>query len=217
MIDSGDRIYEIRMGIGATNHQTPQVVDPTVSREKFDRQIATFTNLAREHQRRGWWLLRAEFPEVVVAFVAPQVKPAPVLTGVLVDFTNYDAEPPSVRLVNPFTEEPYRLKDLPTNLKRRRVVDLPIMAGGPVVQQVADIPLMQGIDPDEIPLLCIPGVREYHLHPAHTGDSWFLHREKGEGTLFTILNVIYQYGVQPLNGYGIGIQVTGLNQAEPPQ
>jgi hypothetical protein len=217
VIESGEHLYERGPAIATGEHKTPQVVDATVSREKFDREIATFTELAREHQRRGWWLLRAEFPEAVVAFLAPQLKPAAVLTGIMINFTNYDTEPPSVRLVNPFTEEPYRLKDLPTNLKRRRVVDLPIGGGGPIVQQVVDIPLMQGIDPNEIPFLCIPGVREYHLHPAHTGDSWFLHRRRGEGTLFSILNVIYQYGVQPLTGYGIGIQVTGLNQGEPPQ
>lgn len=194
-----------------------QVVDPRVSREKFAQELEVFRKSAREHQRRGWWLLRAEFPQILVAFATPQLNPAAIVCGALIDFTNYDAEPPSVRLVNPFTEEPYRTKNLPTKLHRKRVTSMQLGPAGPVAQQVVITPMMQGLDPEEIPFLCLPGVREYHLHPAHTGDSWLLHRAKGEGTLFAILNAIYQYGVQPINSYGIGLQVTGFHQAEPPE
>jgi hypothetical protein len=196
---------------------TPQFVDPAVSRQKFDVELEAFERNAKDNQRRGWWLLRSEFPEVVIAFAAPQLSPAAVVCGVLLDFTNYDAEPPSVRLVNPFTEEPYRTKNLPTVLHRRRVNSVQLGPNGPVAQQVVVTPMMQGLDPDEIPFLCLAGVREYHQHPAHTGDSWLLHRGKGEGSMFSILNAIYQYGVQPINSYGIGLQVTGFQQAEPPE
>jgi hypothetical protein len=62
----------------------------------------------------------------------------------------------------------------------------------------------------------VPGVREYHAHPAHTGDSWLLHRGTGEGTLHALLHIVYQYGVQPLRDFAIGMRVVGFQQSEPP-
>lgn len=191
-----------------------QSVDPRVSREKFDIEIADFRRAAENNRRRGWWLLEAEFPSVSVVFATPQLQPTAVICGVDINFTNYDLEAPSVRLVNPFTREPYRLKNLPTVLLRRQVVNFPEGLGMP--QFTSAIPLMQAHDPEEIPFLCIPGVREYHAHPAHTGDSWLTHRGHGEGTLFHILHTIYQYGVQPISGFGIGHRVIGFEQGDPP-
>ena len=50
-------------------------------------------------------------------FAAPQLQPPAIVFGALLDFTNYDLYPPSVRLVNPFTREPYSLKSIPTILR----------------------------------------------------------------------------------------------------
>ncbi len=72
--------------------------------------------------------------------------------------------------------------------------------------------LMQGYGPDDIPFLCIAGVREYHEHPAHTGDSWQLHRAQGAGRLVRLLDVISRYGVQSIAGYAVSLvtQVSGF-------
>lgn len=193
-----------------------QVVDPAVSRAKFDQEMAQFRQMADVHQGRGWWMLEAEFPIVVIVMAAPQLKPPAVICGVHLNFSNYDLEPPSVTLIDPFTREPYRARNLPTVLHRKRVSTIQVGPAGQALEQVELAPLMQSHDPNDIPFLCIPGVREYHEHPAHTGDSWLVHRGGGAGTLFHILNTIYQYGVQPLSGYNIGIQVTGFRQGEPP-
>lgn len=183
----------------------PLLVDPAVARAKFERELATYHMLDDEHLRRGWWLLKAEFPEVFVVFATPQTQPATVVLGVVLDFSNYDLWPPSVRLVNPFTRVPYTLNQLPTTLLRRTIVNMqseaiPGLPPGATPQLVQDTPLMQAHHPDDIPFLCLPGVREYHEHPAHTGDSWLLHRGNGEGTLYFLLEKIYQYGVQPISG-----------------
>jgi len=190
-----------------------QVVDPAVSREKFDAEVAGYRSGEADHRRRGWLLVEASFPRAFVIFAAAQLRPSAVICGVDCDFTNYDLEPPSVRLVDPFTREPYRHRNLPTALLRRQVVNFAV-PGMP--QLSGSIPLMQAHSPDEVPFLCIPGVREYHEHPAHTGDSWLLHRGLGAGTLFHILNTIYQYGVQPISNYSIGHHVAGFEQGEPP-
>lgn len=193
---------------------TYQVVDPAVTRAKYEAEVAEYRRIEDGQRRRGWWLLDATFPRVFVVFATPQLRPPAVLCGVEVVFTNYDFEPPSVRLVDPFTREPYRRKNLPTALFRRQMVEVSL--GGAVQRVARPVELMQAHGPDEIPFLCIPGVREYHLHPAHTGDSWSLHRGLGAGKLYHILNTIYQYGVQPISNYGIGLHVVGFEQGEPP-
>ena len=194
-----------------------QIVDPAVSRAKFDIEVAEFRSRDTEHRRRGWWLLEAEFPRVSVVFTAAQLRPAPVICGVELDFTNYDLEPPSVHLVDPFTRQAYRQKELPTSLLRRQVIPMPPGFPAGAGEMVGAVPLMQAHLPDDIPFLCVPGVREYHEHPAHSGDSWLIHRGQGAGKLYSVLHTIYQYGIQPISGYEIGMRVVGFQQGEPPQ
>lgn len=85
----------------------PILVDPAVSRAKFDREIAEYRQREEEHQRRGWWMLKAEFPEVFVVFIAPRFQPVTAIFGAQIDFSNYDVWAPSVRLAHPLTREPY--------------------------------------------------------------------------------------------------------------
>src|SRR5205807_9877716 len=139
-------------------------------------------------------------------------KPPPIICGVLFDYTNYDASPPSVRLVDPFTRIPYLHKELPTQLNRR-------VQGPPValpegfpgnVQLMGAQALMGAHKPDDVPFLCLAGVREYHEHPAHSGDTWELHRAGGAGKLVRILEIISRYGVEPVRGFSVNLvpQVT---------
>jgi len=72
--------------------------------------------------------------------------------------------------------------------------------------------------PDEIPFLCLPGIREYHRIPRITGDSWLLHRGGAEGTLNWVLHQLWVYGVEPIDGYQMNIQVgiAGFAQSQVP-
>ncbi len=178
------------------------LVDPDVSRAKFARELADYHSLELEYIQRGWWLVCEKFPEVFIVFGAPHSRPPAVAFGAVLDFTNYDLWPPSVRLVNPFTREPYRYRDLPTRLPRRLAAAQEGALGEEVpvsgVKEIALQEMMVGFGPDDLPFVCLPGVREYHDHPAHTGDSWFLHRRTGEGTLHFILDNLSRYGSEPL-------------------
>lgn len=196
-------------------------VDEAVSRRKFEREIAEYREREPEYRGKGWFLLEAEFPRVVVTMAAPQVMPPPLVLGVVLDYTNYDAEPPSVQLVNPFTLQPYLAKELPTRLDRdvtAQQLALQLPAGIPAAKVTQ--PYMQWYSPEDVPFLCVAGVREYHAHPAHSGDSWELHRASGAGRLHRILYVISRYGVEPITGYGVQVQlvpqITGY-QSEPPK
>lgn len=202
---------------------TVQFVDPQVSRAKFDREIAEYKQLEHDYRRRGWLLVKAEFPSVLVVLAAPQLTPPAIVTGVAFDYANYDMQPPSVRLVDPFTEQPYRAKDLPTHLKRSVETGAPPIPGlqfplGAQAQFIAQQPLMQWYGPDDTPFLCMAGVREYHNHPGHSGDAWELHRRSGAGRLVRLLETIAKYGIQPISQYQISLQprITGFIQRDVP-
>ena len=185
-----------------------QYVDPAVSRAKFEREIEQYRSLASTYAERGWLLLEAEFPIVTVMMVARQLPVPAIVTGVRLDYTNYDAEPPSVQLVDPFSKEPYRAANLPVRLDRQvpGAGGPPAALGAIPVQLVAVQPYMQWYSPDDIPFLCLPGVFEYHTHPGHSGDSWELHRSEGAGRLVRILDVVHRYGVAPIDNLVVQLQ-----------
>jgi putative metal binding uncharacterized protein/uncharacterized protein DUF2604 len=177
-----------------------QFVDPAVSSAKFDEQIAEYRRDEATYRARGWLLLAAEFPTVVFAMAAPHLVPTPLVTGVAFDYTNYDAEPPSVRLVNPFTWQPYQPTQLPILLVR------PKLPPGFVPQPGQPVPMEQLVQCHEggVPFICVAGVREYHAHPAHSADPWMAHRANGEGKFVRLLDIIDRIGIKPI-GFNLSL------------
>ena len=200
----------------------PQFADPAVSRRKFDREIAAFRSQADEYRRRGWLLAEAEFPHALVILATAKTQPISILCGVWFDYSNYDAAPPSVRLVHPLTREPYKWSKLPTRLLRMPAppaageaaqalppgVAQALAQGVAQAQPVVPIPLMQAYGDDDIPFLCLAGVREYHEHPAHSGDHWLSHRTFGAGRLVRLLEVISKYGLETIHGFEVQMTPT---------
>lgn len=177
-----------------------QHVDPEVSQAKFDEEVKIFMDAYEIHRKRGIMILECKFPDLYLAFAAPALIPAPIVFAVKINFTNYDLEPLSVAFIDPFTFQPMKLHQIPTHFLRN------IGQNGQIVPQAL---LQQEPTPESFPFLCIPGIREYHEHPAHTGDSWLLHRHKGgEGKLGFVVEKLFEYGVSALNGYNIQIQMT---------
>ncbi len=203
----------------------PQFADPAVSRRKFDREIAEFRSQADEYRRQGWLLAEAEFPHALVILATAKTQPISILCGVWFDYSNYDAAPPSVRLVHPLTREPYKWSEVPTRLPRMPAppaageaaqalppgvaqalppgVAQALAQGVAQAQLVVPIPLMQAYGDDDIPFLCVAGVREYHEHPAHSGDHWLSHRTSGAGRLVRLLEVISKYGLETIHGFEV--------------
>lgn len=60
---------------------------------------------------------------------------------------------------------------------------------------------------EDAPFLCMPGIREYHDNPAHSGDSWLLHRRSGEGSLAFIVDKIIKYGTGPIDQLPVHLQL----------
>ena len=200
----------------------PQFADPAVSRRKFDREIAEFRSQADEYGRRGWFLAEGEFPHALVILATAKTQPISILCGVWFDYSNYDAAPPSVRLVHPLTREPYKWSEVPTRLLRmpappdagEAAQPLPpgvaqaLAQGVAQAQLVVPQPLMQAYGDDDIPFLCIAGVREYHEHPAHSGDHWLSHRSSGAGRVIRLVEVISKYGPETIDGFEVQMKPT---------
>ena len=195
-----------------------QYADPGVSRAKFDREIAEFLALEADYRARGWFLVKAVWPLATVVLASKRTIPPAIVMAVEFDYTNYDAEPPSVRFVDPFSGQPLLNKELLIRLHRRVSGSEMILPDGNKLQQLMAQDLMQAHSPEEPPFLCIPGVREYHDHPGHTGDPWELHRPAGTGRLVRLLEVIARYGVDQVTGFNVNLvpQVT-FAVSEPPE
>jgi hypothetical protein len=187
-----------------------QSVDPDVSRAKFAREVADYRSMESTYRKKGWFMLDAEFPQAFVVFAATKLKPSPIIAAVVLDFINYDMQPPSVTFVDPFTREPILAKSLLFQMYRR-----PVLPGAStetvaaMLQQgaVQPVQMIQSNSLDDAPFVCLPGIREYHDNPAHTGDSWLLHRSSGEGSLAFILEKIWAYGVNPITHFQVQMQV----------
>ena len=199
---------------------TGQYVDPAVSRAKFDREITDYRSLEADYRARGWFLVKADWPVVEVVLATKKTRPPAIVTAVQFDYTNYDAEPPSVRLIDPFSGRLLPFKEIPTRLPRATPgQEIPMPGpGGPKLQLRMAQELMQAHSPEDLPFLCMPGVKEYHDHPGHSGDQWELHRPSGEGRLVRLLDVISKYGLEPVTGFNVNLvpQVT-FAVSEPPQ
>ena len=199
---------------------TEQHVDPEVSRTKFDREVTDYLSIEADYRARGWFLVKAHWPLAIVVLATNKTSPAAIVTAVQFDYTNYDAEPPSVRLIDPFSGRLLLNKELSTRF--RRMIPGPEMPipgpDGAKVQMNTAQDLMQAVSPDDLPFLCIAGVKEYHDHPGHSGDPWELHRSAGEGRLVRLLEVISKYGVEPVKAFNVNLvpQVT-FDVSEPPQ
>lgn len=173
-----------------------QVVDPTVSKKKFEQETTQLLEAMNIHRKRGIIVLDCSFPNIKIAFCAIHIKPWPIVFAVNINFTNYDLEALSVKFINPFTFELITQHQLGLPFGRK----IGIANGKPDVQ-----PLALGL-PDGTAFICLPGIREYHNHPDHSNDPWLTHRGKGgEGSLGFIVEKLFQYGISAIKNFHLQV------------
>jgi len=183
-------------GAGKAGPMPIQVVDPSVSHTKFQQETESLLHGSSMHRKRGILVMDCSFPDIKLAFCAPQIKPSPIVFAVNINFTNYDLEPLSVKFIDPFSFRLINEQELAHKFYRK------IEEGKPLQ------PLALGLA-DGTPFICLPGIREYHYHPDHSNDSWLEHRSKGgEGTLGFIVEKLHEYGIVSLNGFRVQMAVT---------
>jgi hypothetical protein len=173
-----------------------QFVDPEVTRQKFEAELECFRQLKEDYRIKGVLLVEEAYPNLYFAFAVPSLNPVPIVFAVCINFTNYDVDPLSVKFVHPTTLQPVLINQLQTRLYRK--------ISAPQPQE-----LLQAHS-DQVPFFCIPGVREYHTHTYHNGDSWFLYRQRGgEGSLCFLLDNLQLYGTSYIDSYKFQIQIEG--------
>jgi Predicted metal binding domain len=195
-------LADMRPGSPHDSAETPgslALVPVEVSCAKLAAELDDWQANAAIYTRRGWLLLDRGPLHVEVAFLAAVplvgVFTIPVITAcVRLDYTNYDLWPPSLTFIDPRTRE-----------RASPAVRAPTTTPAGVRDALVD-----GHPGTGRPFLCLPGIREYHNHPQHTGDDWLLHRAAGAGRLAVICEHIWQRMVRNV----VGLQVTV--QALPP-
>ena len=181
-----------------------QLVPSEVSAAKLAREITEWRRYEEAYRQRGWLLLRHRELTVQVAFAAPvmtnaSTAPLPVITACLqLAFHNYDFWPPSLTFIDLFTGQPC----LP-HVRAMLATD-----AGP-----ADL-LGNGHPETKLPFLCLPGTREYHSHPQHSGDSWLLHRAQHSGSLATICDRVWRSMAR--NVFGVRVTTQSFPPPLPP-
>jgi len=143
-------------------------------------------------------------------FALPTVRPAHLLFGVHLDFTNYDIWPPSVIFADPLSREPWpNGMSTPINIMlgpaiMRLFLRFRVDPSNPTMLAPEQAVICQGNTGPAF--LCMRGIREYHEHPAHSGDSWLQYRGSGVGSLFYVLDKLHEFGIAHIAGMRLGLQ-----------
>lgn len=173
-----------------------QITDPIVTKNKFDTEVSKFKAVEVNYREKGIICTKISFPNIFFIFAIPKLTPPVIAFSVRINFTNYDFEPPSVVFISPFTEELVRRDQV-------QMLFIQLNKNNPF----QPIDLLQGSG-DMVPFFCIPGVREYHNHPAHSGDSWFLYRTRGEGNLLFIIDQLYNNSIATAKSFQAILNLT---------
>jgi len=179
-----------------TLHDREQFLVPQdITRAKFQEQLDRWHANADAYARRGWLLLTTGDLSVDIGFlqnVAMGGRTIPVMTTcVRLDYWNFDLWPPSLTFLDPVTRHP---------------APPPVRAPDRVsATEVRDALIDQ--HPETLqPFLCLPGIREYHSHPQHSGDDWLLHRHLREGDLAVVCERIWRRMARNVLGMSVAIQ-----------
>jgi len=110
------------------------------------------------------------------------------------DLTDYDLRAPSLEFRDPWTDVllTYATMLRAIEYEHQRQAHLVLLDDHPVTHK---------------PFLCLRGVREYHEHPQHSGDSWLLYR--AEMSLFAIIMSLWRVCID-LTRPTVIFQPTGL-------
>lgn len=173
------------------------LVDPEVTKRKFKRELALWK--ANGSQRdRGWILLSEDenIPQVELALIVPVTTGGPVnkldvaVCAVRLVYENYDLWPPSLSFIDVLTRD-CRPPQVRAFLK--------------TAEGLRDV-LVDGHPNTNRPFLCLPGIREYHTHPQHTGDEWHLHRPTKEGSISVVCERLWLTMAKNVIGLRVALQ-----------
>lgn len=143
-------------------------MDPEVSRAKFDTEIAAINDEASSFAKaRGWEVVRTEYPVLAVVLTHPRTQRR---VGFRFVCDGWNEQPPSLALFDPKTD-----------------ADLPWAQWPQGGWSAGDAhPVTQK------PFLCLPGIREYHVHPSHLDNPWTNYKSHDSYKLRYIVHRVQQ-------------------------
>jgi hypothetical protein len=144
---------------------------PALSKELFDSAIRELLENKALSADRGWLFLNTTYPRLLIAVAHRR---SGKIRGFEFDFTDWNDQPPALRLVDVQTLEALPGSLWPRDSSGRWHASGWISAGGVQTQ---------------IPFMCMVGIREYHTHQSHVGDNWSNHRDSND---YTIANIVVQ-------------------------
>jgi Predicted metal binding domain len=170
--------------------EQPVLVDPEISRAKLGREIAAWRSNEAEYRSRGWLLLAHDDLTVELGLLGRiplgNAQVPILLPAIRLDYDNYDLWPPSLTFIDVFSRE----------------------AADPLLPQAL---IVGDAGPRNILLrngegkvfLCVPGTREFHDHPQHSGEPWPLFRSRRMGSLAVVAERVWQSMTQTIQGVGL--------------
>jgi Predicted metal binding domain len=166
-------------------------VDPEVSRLKYECEMRRLVEQRAMLEERGIFVLGSGNYPFVDLFYAPRhpirlffpaastdAKQLPANSMAAIDIpslagrgfkarfnlSDYDIVAPSLEFLDPWTNQliPYETMFRALEFEKQRGAHIVVLPDHPITHK---------------PFLCLRGVREYHDHPQHSGDDWFLYRD----------------------------------------
>jgi hypothetical protein len=113
-----------------------------------------------------------------------------MVTTIRLTYENYDVWPPSLTFIDFFTRQPA----------------MPHVNALTFDGQSARNLLIASHPATGLPFLCLPGIREYHVHPQHTGDDWLTHRAGGEGSISNVCERVWRLMINNVIGLQLVVQ-----------
>jgi hypothetical protein len=191
-----------------------QFVDPAVTEVKFSKEIEEFKANENGFRKKGIICAQIGRFTIDLLFGVPHLTPAAVAFAITIDYSNWDVEPPSVIFIDPFSGRFLQREEIKVNLWQVPDKSAVSIQNNQLLG-VLDLLQPQGGD-NMYPFVCIPGVKEYHQHAAHSGDSWMLYRSRGEGKLCVLIDQLYRHSIPYIAAYQLHIAqikaiITGLS------
>jgi|WetSurMetagenome_2_1015567.scaffolds.fasta_scaffold46843_4 hypothetical protein len=136
-------------------------MNPSLSKLIFERETNGFTT--RLLELRSWIINEKSFPNLDLTFHSPERKPL----RIKLICENYNDDPASIQLLNE---------------------DGTFLLKAPIGQGVIN----PGLHPvTNLPFICSPGSKEYHIHSSHLNDSWENYKGQPGYDLGGMLSQIY--------------------------
>ena len=143
-------------------------MDVEVSRLKFQRELAALRDDSSVFlQHRKWELVSTEFPDLAVVF---RHSKSDRRVGFRFRCDGWDGQPPSLSLFDPDKGAELSWDQWPQG-------SWSAADRHPVTSK---------------PFLCLPGIREYHIHPSHLNDPWDNYRARDSYKLRYIIDRVQQ-------------------------